>query len=192
MLFTITVFMQLGGPTWTVQLGRRDARTASQSAANSQIPSPASSLATLTTMFSNKGLNLRDLVSLSGGHTIGFARCTTFRARIYNDNNIDVSFRDARRQTCPTSGSDGNLASLDSTPSSFDNNYFQNLLNQRGLLHSDQELFNNGSADSIVRSYAQNRALFNSDFVAAMIRMGNLSPLTGSNGEIRTNCRRVN
>ncbi|KAG4204453.1 hypothetical protein ERO13_A04G045332v2 [Gossypium hirsutum] len=38
----------LGGPTWQVPLGRRDARTASQSAANNQIPSPFANLATLT------------------------------------------------------------------------------------------------------------------------------------------------
>ncbi|KAG0499342.1 hypothetical protein HPP92_004033 [Vanilla planifolia] len=67
-----------------------------------------------------------------------------------------------------------------------------NLLGFRGLLHSDQELFNNGTQDALVRQYARNRALFYSDFVAAMVRMGAISPLTGTNGEIRLNCRKVN
>ncbi|CAI0433594.1 unnamed protein product [Linum tenue] len=57
----------LGGQTWTVPLGRRDARTASQSAANSQIPGPSSSLATLVNMFSNKGLSARDMTVLHPG-----------------------------------------------------------------------------------------------------------------------------
>ncbi|KAJ8638911.1 hypothetical protein MRB53_015605 [Persea americana] len=183
----------LGAQTWTVLLGRRDARTASQTDANNQIPAPTSSLSTLISMFSNKGLSARDMTALSGSHTIGQARCTVFRTRIYNDTNIDASFATTRRANCPSTGGDGNLAPLDvQTPTQFDNAYYQNLVAQRGLLHSDQELFNNGSQDALVRSYGQNNALFASDFAAAMIRMGNISPLTGTNGEIRRNCRRIN
>ncbi|TYG72349.1 hypothetical protein ES288_D04G013700v1 [Gossypium darwinii] len=137
----------------------------------------------------------RDLVALSGAHTIGQARCTSFRARIYNESNIDASFAQTRQRNCPrTTGSgDNNLAPLDiQTPTSFDNNYFKNLVSQRGLLHSDQQLFNGGSTDSIVRGYGNSPSSFNSDFVSAMIKMGDISPLTGSRGEIRKNCRRVN
>jgi hypothetical protein len=183
---------QLGGPSWTVPLGRRDARTASQSAANSQIPSPASSLATLISMFSAKGLSAGDMTALSGGHTIGFARCTTFRNRIYNDTNIDASFATTRRASCPASGGDATLAPLDGTQTRFDNNYYTNLVARRGLLHSDQELFNGGSQDALVRTYSTNGATFARDFAAAMVKMGNISPLTGRNGEIRRNCRAVN
>ncbi|KAB5527548.1 hypothetical protein DKX38_021395 [Salix brachista] len=182
----------LGGPSWTVPLGRRDARTASQSAANNQIPSPASSLATLISMFSAKGLSASDMTALSGGHTIGFARCTTFRNRIYNDTNINAAFATTRRAGCPASGGDARLAPLDNTQTRFDNNYYTNLVAQRGLLHSDQELFNGGSQDALVRTYSTNGATFARDFAAAMVRMGNISPLTGRNGEIRRNCRAVN
>ncbi|KAL5698774.1 Peroxidase 52 [Ranunculus cassubicifolius] len=183
----------LGGPTWTVPLGRRDARTASQSDANSQIPSPLANLATLTSSFSSKGLNAQDLTALSGAHTIGQAGCATFRARIYNDTNIDPALATLRRGNCPTTGGDRNLAPLDvRTPARFDNNYYLNLVSRRGLLHSDQELFNNGAQDRLVRSYTNNNELFRRDFSAAMVKMGNISPLTGANGEIRRNCGRVN
>ncbi|XWS44518.1 hypothetical protein CRYUN_Cryun15aG0051900 [Craigia yunnanensis] len=183
----------LGGPSWQVPLGRRDARTASQSAANNQIPSPFANLAALTSSFAAKGLSARDLTALSGGHTIGLARCTTFRSRIYNDTNIHPNFAATRRANCPVSGGDNNLAPLDiQTPTRFDNNYFRDLVAQRGLLHSDQELFNGGSQDALVRSYSTNPAAFSSDFAAAMVRMGNISPLTGTSGEIRRNCRVVN
>ncbi|RRT37760.1 hypothetical protein B296_00058760, partial [Ensete ventricosum] len=67
-----------------------------------------------------------------------------------------------------------------------------NLVVRQGLLHSDQELFNNGSQDSLVRQYSTNAAAFSSDFAAAMVKMGNISPLKGSKGEIRLNCRKVN
>ncbi|XP_030931845.1 peroxidase P7-like [Quercus lobata] len=183
----------LGGPSWIVPLGRRDARTASQSAANSNLPSPLSDLATLISMFSAKGLNAREMTALSGGHTIGQARCSLFRTRIYNETNIDSNFATTRKANCPASGGDSNLAPLDSlTSTRFDNNYYKDLVARRGLLHSDQQLFNSGSQDAVVRTYSNNNAAFASDFAAAMVKMGNLSPLTGTNGEIRRNCRVVN
>lgn len=131
----------------------------------------------------------------AGAHTIGQARCTSFRDHIYNETNIDKSFAQTRQSKCPRrSGSgDNNLAPLDlQTPTAFENNYFKNLINKKGLLHSDQQLFNGGSTDSIVRKYSNSLSNFNSDFVAGMIKMGDISPLTGSNGEIRKNCRRIN
>ncbi|KAJ9683978.1 hypothetical protein PVL29_016464 [Vitis rotundifolia] len=185
----------LGGPSWNVKLGRRDARTASQAAANNSIPPPTSNLNQLISRFQALGLSTRDLVALAGSHTIGQARCTSFRARIYNETNIDKSFAKTRQSNCPrASGSgDNNLAPLDlQTPTAFENNYYKNLIKKKGLLHSDQQLFNGGSTDSIVRKYSNSRSNFNADFVAGMIKMGDISPLTGSNGEIRKNCRRVN
>jgi peroxidase len=74
----------------------------------------------------------------------------------------------------------------------FDTAYYQNLLARRGLFHSDQELFNGGSQDALVRQYNASAALFNSEFVATMIKMGNINPLTGIADQIRCNCRVVN
>ncbi|KAM0852952.1 hypothetical protein ACQ4PT_051419 [Festuca glaucescens] len=89
---------------------------------------------------------------------------------------------------------DGNLAPLDAFSSvRFDNGYYRNLLSRFGLLHSDQELFGSGGpVDSIAQTYAGNGGAFSADFVTAMIKMGNISPLTGSSGEIRNNCRKPN
>eukprot|EP00262_Sarcandra_glabra_P020023 TRINITY_DN7845_c0_g1_i1.p1 TRINITY_DN7845_c0_g1~~TRINITY_DN7845_c0_g1_i1.p1 ORF type:complete len:321 (+),score=28.17 TRINITY_DN7845_c0_g1_i1:22-984(+) len=185
----------LGGPTWNVKLGRRDSRTASQAAANNSIPPPTSNLNRLISSFQAQGLSTKDMVALAGAHTIGQARCTNFRARVYNETNIDSSFARTRQSNCPrTTGSgDNNLAPLDlQTPTGFDNNYYKNLVNQRGLLHSDQQLFNGVSTDSQVRTYSSNPSTFNADFVTAIIKMGDNKPLTGSNGEIRKNCRRRN
>lgn len=132
---------------------------------------------------------------MSGGHTIGQARCTNFRARIYNETNVDSSFAKTRQSICPRASGvgDNNLAPLDlQTPIRFDNNYFKNLVSLKGLLHSDQQLFSGGPTNSIVKEYSINPQKFASDFVVAMIKMGDIKPLTGSNGEIRKNCRRVN
>ncbi|GMY25651.1 cationic peroxidase 1 [Fagus crenata] len=183
----------LGGTNWTVQLGRRDSTTASLSAANSNIPAPTLNLSGLISAFSNKGFTANEMVALSGSHTIGQARCTVFRTRIYNENNINSSYATSLQSNCPSTGGDNNLAPLDVTsPTSFDNAYFSNLLNNQGLLHSDQQLFNGGSTDSQVNAYSSNMGTFLADFANAMVKMGNLSPLTGTSGEIRTNCGKVN
>ncbi|XP_057808280.1 cationic peroxidase 1-like [Salvia miltiorrhiza] len=183
----------LSGPSWAIALGRRDSTTASLSNANAQIPGPGLNLNALITAFSNKGFNAREMVALSGSHTIGQARCTTFRNRIYNEANINATFAATTRGNCPRSGGDNTLSPLDvASPTTFNNDYYQNLIGQRGLLHSDQQLFNNGSTDAQVRAYTTNSASFFNDFAAAMVKMSNLSPLTGANGQIRRNCRRTN
>lgn len=127
---------------------------------------------------------------------MGQARCTNFRDRIYTEtNSLESIFAQIRASNCPrnTGSGDNNLAPLDlQSPTTFDNNYFKNLVNRRGLLHSDQQLYNGGQTDSIVRTYDNNPSSFASDFVEAMIKMGDIRPLTGSSGEIRRNCRRIN
>eukprot|EP00253_Pinus_taeda_P017266 PITA_17266 len=185
--------VQLGGPTWTVLLGRRDSTTASLSAANNNIPSPASNLSALISSFTAHGLSTKDLVALSGAHTIGQARCTTFRARVYNESNIDTSFATSVKANCPSAGSDNTLSPLDlATPTTFDSKYYTDLRSQKGLLHSDQQLFSGGSTNSQVTTYSSNQNTFFTDFTAAMVKMGNISPLTGSSGQIRKNCRKAN
>ncbi|KAM0847125.1 hypothetical protein ACQ4PT_035397 [Festuca glaucescens] len=185
----------LGGPSYTVPLGRRDSTTASLSEANRDLPPPTSDLADLVGNFSRKGLSVTDMVALSGAHTIGRAACLNFRSRIYGESNIAPAYAASLQANCPQSApnGDGTLAPLDvSTPDSFDNAYYGNLLSQQGLLHSDQQLFNGGSTDALVSTYASNAAQFSADFAAAMVNMGNIGVLTGAQGEIRLNCGKVN
>ncbi|GLJ13165.1 hypothetical protein SUGI_0206650 [Cryptomeria japonica] len=185
--------VELGGPTWSVLVGRRDSTTANFSGANSNLPSPTFSLTELISAFGDQTLSVKDMIALSGGHTIGQARCTTFRSHIYNETNIDSTFATSLQGSCPFSGGDDNLSSIDvQTSTTFDNQYYVNLLSQKGLFHSDQELFNGGSADSQVTTYANNQSSFFADFAEAMVNMGNINPLTGSSGEVRTNCRKIN
>ncbi|KAI3829938.1 hypothetical protein L1987_04070 [Smallanthus sonchifolius] len=185
----------LGGPAWKVKLGRRDSKTASFSAANNgAIPPPTSSLDNLINTFRAVGLSANDMVALSGAHTIGKARCTNFRARVYNESNIDPLFAILRQSNCPLSigSGDNNLAPLDViTRNHFDNHYYKNLIRHQGLLHSDQQVYSGGSTDSLVEQYSRNPISFNMDFASAIVKMGDIRPLTGANGEIRRNCRVV-
>ncbi|KAM3392129.1 hypothetical protein ACQJBY_013327 [Aegilops geniculata] len=183
----------LGGPTWTVLLGRRDSTTASKTNAENDLPPPTFDLQNLTTLFGNKQLSMTDMVALSGAHTIGQSQCRFFRDRIYNETNIETAFATSLRANCPRSGGDSSLAPLDTgTPTAFDNAYYTNLMSQKGLLHSDQVLFNGGGADNTVMSFASSAATFNSAFTTAMVNMGNIAPKTGTQGQIRLVCSKVN
>ncbi|KAJ1694544.1 hypothetical protein LUZ63_011242 [Rhynchospora breviuscula] len=183
------------GPTWTVKLGRRDSTTASLDLATADLPLASENLDDLIRKFYIKGLNAKELVVLSGAHTIGQARCVTFRDRIYNDTNIDPDFAIHRRRRCPSNNNEGNanLAPFDPvTPNTFDNKYYRDLMEKRGLLHSDQVLFNGGKTDDIVAGYRRDSSSFYADFAAAMVKMGDINPLTGSSGQIRKICSAIN
>ncbi|XP_042515825.1 peroxidase A2-like [Macadamia integrifolia] len=191
-----------GGPTWSVLLGRRDSTTASQAGANTSIPSPFETLSNITTKFTNVGLSTTDLVALSGAHTFGRAQCRTFSNRLYNfsgtgspDPTLNSTYLATLQQTCPQNGNGSIVTNLDlTTADTFDNNYYSNLQNNNGLLQSDQELFSTSGAStiSIVNSFSSSQSTFFSNFAQSMINMGNISPLTGSSGEIRTDCKKVN
>ncbi|GMP31824.1 hypothetical protein CsSME_00005885 [Camellia sinensis var. sinensis] len=190
-----------GGPSWEVPLGRRDSKGASLSGSNNNIPPPNNTFQTILTKFKRQGLGIVDLVALLGGHTIGNSRCTSFRQRLYNqsgnglaDMTLDKSYAAQLRSKCPRSGGDQNLFFLDFvSPTKFDNYYFKNLLASKGLLNSDQVLeTKNRQTMELVKKYAENNELFFEQFAKSMIKMGNISPLIGSSGEIRKNCRKIN
>jgi len=193
-----------GGPSWDVVLGRKDSRTASFDAANKEIPSPLSDVKTLTSSFQSKGLSLEDMVSLSGAHTIGLTRCVVFRQTLYNhsgddrpDSTINTSFLQQLQGQCPRNGGDESLSSLDYvSPTRFDNSYYTNLKQQKGVLHSDRTLYDTAasgaSTSSTVDQYSSDQSAFFESFKRAMIKMGNLSPSAGTQGEIRRDCRKLN
>ncbi|ERN10121.1 hypothetical protein AMTR_s00169p00032570 [Amborella trichopoda] len=196
-----SVFL-MGGPYWYVYLGRRDGKVGSESAANSEIPGPSESLDKITDKFVAKGLNLKDVVVLSGGHTFGFAKCSTFSSRLFNhsgtgspDPTLDSTLLEDLQSQCPNNASDTstNLAPLDRvTTNYFDNVYYKNLINNLGLLKSDQALLTNNQTASMVANYSYNQYLFFKDFMVSMVKMANISVLTGQDGDIRKNCRFVN
>ncbi|CAO2830512.1 unnamed protein product [Amaranthus hypochondriacus] len=190
-----------GGPDWEVPLGRRDSKGASISASNNDIPAPNNTFQTILSRFNSKGLDLLDLVALSGAHTIGDARCVSFRQRLYNENGngqpdstLDQTYATRLRQHCPQTGGDDNLFFLDyANPITFDNLYYKNILSYKALLSSDQVLLTKNQASmTLVKKYAENMQLFFDHFANSMVKMGNISPLTGTQGEIRQNCRRIN
>ncbi|CAN1133531.1 Peroxidase 10 [Linum perenne] len=189
-----------GGPYWPVALGRRDSMTASEAAVGQQLPSPIESLDDITAKFASKGLDVKDVVVLSGAHTLGFAQCFLIKRRLFNfknsgkpDPSLDSSALTNLQGKCPNQNeSNSNLVQLDSTTTRFDNAYYTNIVNNGGILDSDQALLVNPTTGDMVRSYSSNQYLFYSDFKASMMKLSSVGVLTGKNGEIRRKCGSVN
>ncbi|WOL19770.1 peroxidase 5-like [Canna indica] len=74
----------------------------------------------------------------------------------------------------------------------FDNSYYQSLLKHKGFFTSDQTLLATLATSKKVQKFASNAVVFKSMFAPSMIKMGNIGVHTGSNGEIRANCRMAN
>lgn len=98
------------------------------------------------------------------------------------------------QSTCPdTDGSNTKIAPLDIVSvNRFDNAYYRNLMNNSGLLESDQALMSNSQTADMVKSYSMYPYLFYKDFAASMVKLGNLGVLTRQNGQIRKVCGSVN
>ncbi|EFJ30139.1 hypothetical protein SELMODRAFT_145932 [Selaginella moellendorffii] len=188
-----------GGMFYTVPTGRLDGRISSRTEANS-LPGPASSFSRLRDIFRGKGLSVHDLVLLSGGHTIGRAKCRFVETRVYNFNNtgrpdpsLDATYREELRRICPQGANPSPTVALDrNSEFSFDNAYYRNLEANRGLLSSDAVLRTDPDAANLINSLAQNPPTFRSMFAQSMINMGNIEWKTRANGEIRKKCSVVN
>lgn len=78
------------------------------------------------------------------------------------------------------------------TPDKMDAAYYQNLVNHKGLLTSDQVLFTDPLSQPTVSQFANDPDAFNTAFAAAMLRLGRVGIKTGVLGEIRTDCTAFN
>lgn len=78
------------------------------------------------------------------------------------------------------------------TPNTFDNVYYQNLQQGKGLFTSDQTLFTDNRSKATVNLFASNPIAFGQAFANAMTKLGRVGVLTGNQGEIRRDCTRPN
>lgn len=135
-----------------------------------------------------------------GAHTIGFSHCGRVSKRIYSfksktriDPTLDLQYAKLLQQRCPRNVDPRAAIDLDpNTPQKFDNVYFKNLQQGKGLFTSDQTLFTDKKSREIVKLFASNSKAFEEAFVAAITKLGRIGVKTGNEGEIRRNCDAVN
>ncbi|KAK6246445.1 hypothetical protein QUC31_001211 [Theobroma cacao] len=180
-----------GGPDYDVPLGRRDGLTfATRNVTLQNLPPPTDNADAILASLATKNFDPTDVVALSGGHTIGISHCSSFTNRLYptQDPNMDKTFANNLKGICPTANSTNTTVLDIRSPDKFDNKYYVDLMNRQGLFTSDQDLYTDSRTRAIVTSFAVNETLFFEKFVLSMIKMGQLSVLTGKNGEVRANC----
>ncbi|KAI7990814.1 Peroxidase 60 [Camellia lanceoleosa] len=188
------------GVRYDVQTGRRDGFI-SLAQNTVDIPTPNISVSDSIKAFDKKGLGFVDMVYLLGAHTVGVAHCSTFIDRLYNFKNTgkpDPSMNDELltklRSTCPRNATVDNIANLDQNPRTsiiVDNSYYYQILKHRGVLQIDQELVNDLRTVLVVLG-ATLELDFNIRFPHAMVNLGKVQVLTGTEGEIRKSCPAVN
>ncbi|KAL6008794.1 hypothetical protein ACLOJK_022020 [Asimina triloba] len=192
-----------GNISYQVPAGRRDGLVSNISEADRDLPSPFSNATQLIAAFAAKNLTADDMVTLSGAHSIGVSHCASFTNRLYasngavlTDNSLSSSYADLLRLRCPTvnvSANDTTVAALDIiTSTTLDNKYYVGLNNGLGLLTSDQALVQEASVATMVNRNAANESEWAAKFAQAMVKMGRLQVLEGSQGQIRKNCSKVN
>ncbi|XP_023541471.1 peroxidase 66 [Cucurbita pepo subsp. pepo] len=186
-----------GGPYWSVLKGRKDGKI-SNASETINLPAPTFNVSQLIQSFENRGLQVKDLVALSGAHTLGFSHCSSFQSRLRNfstihdtDPTLESGFAQILKNKCPKPNLDKNAGQfLDPTSSTFDNVYYKRLLEGKGVFGSDQSLFGDSRTKTIVESFANEQNLFFKEFAASMVKLGNVGVI--ENGNVRFNCRVVN
>ncbi|OMO61139.1 Plant peroxidase [Corchorus olitorius] len=179
-----------GGPFYEIPKGRKDGRR-SKIEDTINLPFPTFNTTELINAFGQRGFTAQEMVALSGAHTLGVARCSSFKGRLSgSDPLLESEFAKTLSKTC--SAGDNAQQAFDATPNTFDNFYFNALIRKNGLLFSDQTLYSTPRTRAIVNGYAMNQAMFFLDFQSAMVKMGRLNIKEGSNGEVRANCRKIN
>ncbi|XP_010269889.1 PREDICTED: peroxidase 57-like [Nelumbo nucifera] len=186
-----------GGGRYEVQTGRRDGLVSL--AANVDLPGPSISVTDAIAAFAKKGLTATDMVLLLGGHTVGITHCSLISDRLYNyqntggpDPDMDLALVSILRSTCPQNAAVDNAVALDQmSPLVVDNSFYKQLLMRRGILPIDQALALDSSTKFTVISLA-NGVKFPAGFGEAMVKLGAVEVLTGTQGEIRRTCAAIN
>ncbi|OMO99463.1 Plant peroxidase [Corchorus olitorius] len=190
------VVVLVGGPSWEVELGRRDGLISQASRVTGNLPEPEFDLVQLNTMFARNNLSQFDMIALSGAHTVGFSHCDRFSDRLYSspvDPTLDPNYAQQLMEACPRDVDPSIAINMDpETPQTFDNVYYQNLVNGKGLFTSDQVLFTDSASQPTVNDFASSPGNFNGAFITAMRKLGRVGVKTGNEGEIRLDCTRFN
>lgn len=140
--------------------------------------------------------------AVQGAHTVGSSHCDAFSERFKQSSNgtmvpVDTSlekgYAKQLAETCRAGASATTMVDNDpSTPSLFDNQYYVNLLANRGLLHSDSVLVTDARTRNTVEAFSESQDAFFMSWAESFVKLSIIDVKTGDDGEIRFSCSSVN
>ena len=152
----------LGGPKVPVEMGRTDAVGDTSPVPNGRLPDAAQGAQHLRDVFYRQGFNDREIVTLSGAHTLG--RCHITRSGFdgpwtHNPLKFDNEyFRNLLEKTWPKRAWDGNEQFTDES-------------GELMMLPTDVALLDDPAFRPVVEEYAADEALFFKDFAAVFAKL---------------------
>ncbi|XP_004496140.1 peroxidase 41-like [Cicer arietinum] len=191
----------VGGPYYPVRLGRKDSLVSDGSRTEANLPKTDMNMDAIISKFTAKNFTVKEMVALTGAHTIGFTHCKEFSNRIFNfsstseiDPTMHPKLAAGLRDVCKNYTSDPSMAAFNDvrSPGKFDNAYFQNVLKGLGLLTTDYLLGVDPRTRPLVELYAKDEQAFFNDFAKAMEKLSVFGVKTGQKGEVRSRCDQFN
>ncbi|MED6145975.1 Syntaxin-8 [Stylosanthes scabra] len=190
-----------GGPAYNVSTGRRDGLFSNPKEV--KLPSPTMSVSEALEFFTAKGFSLFEMVTLlGGGHSVGNAHCSNFQERLSSfnrgspDPTMDPDLDTRLVKVCGSSSrparNDPTVFLDEKTPFAFDNRFYNEILDKRGILHIDQQLAMDSLSRDMVSRFADDGDSLFQNFANAMIKLSAVNVWLGNEGEIRKNCRAFN
>ncbi|CAM6077588.1 unnamed protein product [Sphagnum tenellum] len=182
-----------GGPRITIPLGRRDSTFASTSEASASLPQPNISVDQFMNLFATYGMSLPESVAIIGGHTLGVGHCRSFESRLQESEPSPGLVFGAELEAACAATELTDLVALpnDLTNFVFDNQYYIDARNGRGLFTIDAELALDSRTADIQQTFANDQQAFFDTFTTAFVKMTSRGVLTGNEGQIRQNCHFV-
>ncbi|KAK1568773.1 hypothetical protein Q3G72_028497 [Acer saccharum] len=164
------------------------------------VVSCADILATVTRDAVAMGLSVKDLVVLSGGHTIGTSHCSSFTDRLYNftgkgitEQSLDPNYAIQLKKKCKPTDTKTLVEMDPGSVRTVDEDYYTLAAKRRGLFQSDAALLDDTETKAYVKfQSATHGKTFAADFANSMVKLGKIGVLTVKAGQIRKQCAFVN
>ena len=134
----------------------------------------------------------------TGSHSVGRTHCVKLVHRLYPevDPALNTDHVEHMLHKCPDAIPDPKAVQYvrndRGTPMILDNNYYRNILDNKGLLIVDHQLATDKRTKPYVKKMAKSQDYFFKEFSRAITILSENNPLTGTKGEIRKQCSVVN
>lgn len=134
----------------------------------------------------------------TGAHSVGRTHCVKLVHRLYPevDPALNPDHVPHMLKKCPDAIPDPKAVQYvrndRGTPMILDNNYYRNILDNKGLLIVDHQLANDKRTKPYVKKMAKSQDYFFREFSRAITLLSENNPLTGTKGEIRKQCSVAN